>query len=70
MCVLQVPVTAANVSARPKSGGCLETTVSVMTGIVTDMTASSAQVELETHLHAHTLEENLPKLCSRDRDPI
>lgn len=41
--VEKVPVTVANVSALPKTGGCLESTVSVMTESVTNMTASSAQ---------------------------
>lgn len=39
----KAPVTVANVSALPKTGGCLESTVSVMTETVTNMTASSAQ---------------------------
>lgn len=42
--VLQVPVTVANVSALPKTGGCLESTVNVMTESVTNMMASYAQV--------------------------
>lgn len=37
------PVTVANVSALPKNGGCLESTVSVTTESVTNMTASYAQ---------------------------
>lgn len=41
--VEKVPVTVANVSAHPKTGGCLESTVSVTTESVTNMTASSAQ---------------------------
>lgn len=41
---LQVPVTAVSVSAPPKTGGCLESTASVMTDSVTNTTASSAQV--------------------------
>lgn len=44
VCVSQVPVTVANVSALPKTGGCLESTVNVMTDCVTNTTASSAQV--------------------------
>lgn len=46
MCVrvLQVPVTVASVSAFPKTGGCLESTVNVMTESATNMMASPAQV--------------------------
>lgn len=44
VCVLQVLVTVANVSALPKTGGCLESTVNVMTESVTNMMASYAQV--------------------------
>lgn len=55
MCVLQVPVTVASVSALPRTGGCLETTASVMTGSVTNMMASSAQVE-STYSHYGSLD--------------
>lgn len=41
--VEKVPATVANVSARPKTGGCPESIVSVTTETVTNMTASSAQ---------------------------
>lgn len=45
MCVcLQVPVIAVSVSAPHRTGGCLESTASVMTGSVTNTMASSAQV--------------------------
>lgn len=44
MCVLQGLVTVASVSALPKTGGCLESTVNVMTESVTNMMASYAQV--------------------------
>lgn len=44
VCVLQVPVTVADVSALPRTGGCLESTVNVMTDCVTNTTASSVQV--------------------------
>lgn len=49
VCVLQVPVTVASVFALPKTGGCLESTVSVTTESVTNTTASSAQVKNKTH---------------------
>ncbi len=54
VCALQVHVTVANASALPKTGGCLESTVSVTTESVTNMKESSAQVDEETHTHTHT----------------
>lgn len=44
MCSLQVPVTVVSVSAIPKTGGCLESTVNVTTENVTNTMASFAQV--------------------------
>lgn len=44
VCALQVPATVASVSAIPETGGCPESTVTVTTASVTDMTGSSAQV--------------------------
>lgn len=41
---MQVPVTAANASALPKTGGCLGIYASVTTESVTNTMASSAQV--------------------------
>lgn len=44
MCSLQVPVTVVSVSATPKTGGCLESTVNATTESVTNTMASFAQV--------------------------
>lgn len=44
VCLVQVPATAASVSAHLKIGGCLGTTVSVMIESVTNTTVSSVQV--------------------------
>lgn len=44
MCLLQVPVTVVSVSAIPKTGGCLESTVNATTESVTNTMASFAQV--------------------------
>lgn len=52
LCLVQVPAIAVSVSALPKNGGCLETTVSVMIASATNTTVSSAQVM--NHCHKHT----------------
>lgn len=64
MCSLQVPVTVDSVSAIPKTGGCLESTVNATTESVTNTMASFAQVNtLELNVEMVNPYLNLRDAC-------